>query len=382
MLIAFRGVQGLAAGMMMAVSFAIVVAAFPPLERGKAMGIFAIAIAVGLGLGPTLGGLIAENLSWRYVFLINVPIGIAAVIWGARVIPLGSRNPGQRLDIAGAATAFVFLTSLLLYANRGEAWGWVSTSSITLLAIAVLFGVLFIWIERRSEQPMLNLTIFRNRRFSFANLSALLSFMSLTAIVFLTPFYMVFILNYSILKVGLVMAAAPIATLAVAPTSGILSDRIGTRGLAFFGMAITAVGLYLLSGLDASSGAGDIIWRLCIAGGGMGMFQSPNNSAVMGSVPPWHLGIASGILAAMRNVGMVLGIAIAGAVLYNIAPVATSLRPGSFDPAGIQEFLDGLRWAFMSGAILAGLAAFTSLAATDGAAETPVGPPPGVPGNT
>jgi EmrB/QacA subfamily drug resistance transporter len=382
MLIAFRGVQGLAAGMMMAVSFAIVVAAFPPLERGKAMGIFAIAIAVGLGLGPTLGGLIAENLSWRYVFLINVPIGIAAVIWGARVIPLGSRNPGQRLDIAGAATAFVFLTSLLLYANRGEAWGWVSTSSITLLAIAVLFGVLFIWIERRSEQPMLNLTIFRNRRFSFANLSALLSFMSLTAIVFLTPFYMVFILNYSILKVGLVMAAAPIATLAVAPTSGILSDRIGTRGLAFFGMAITAVGLYLLSGLDASSGAGDIIWRLCIAGGGMGMFQSPNNSAVMGSVPPWHLGIASGILAAMRNVGMVLGIAIAGAVLYNIAPAATSLRPGSFDPAGIQEFLDGLRWAFMSGAILAGLAAFTSLAATDGAAETPVGPPPGVPGNT
>jgi hypothetical protein len=114
----------------------------------------------------------------------------------------------------------------------------------------------------------------------------------------------------------------------------------------------------------------------------MGMFQSPNNSAVMGSVPPWHLGIASGILAAMRNVGMVLGIAIAGAVLYNIAPAATTLRPGSLDPAGIQEFLDGLRWAFMSGAILAGLAALTSLAATDGAAETPVGPPPGVPGNT
>ncbi len=364
MLIAFRGVQGLAAGMMMAVSFAIVVAAFPPLERGKAMGIFGIAVAVGLGLGPTLGGLIAEHLSWRYVFLINVPIGIAAVIWGARIIPMGSTNPGQRLDIAGAATAFVSLTSLLLYANRGEAWGWGSTSSITLLAIALLFGALFIWIERRSEQPMLNLGLFKNRRFSFANLSALLSFMALTAVVFLTPFYMVFILNYGILKVGLVMAAAPIATLIVAPTSGILSDRIGTRGLAFCGMAITGVGLYLLSGLDASSSAGNIMWRLCLTGGGMGMFQSPNNSAVMGSVPPWHLGIASGILAAMRNIGMVLGIAIAGAVLYNIAPEATTLRPGSLDPAGIQNFLDGLRWAFIAGAILAGLSAIASLAAT------------------
>ena len=118
MLIAFRGVQGLAAGMMMAVGFAIVAAAFPPAERGKAMGIYAISIAVGLGLGPTLGGLIAEYSSWRYVFFINVPIGIAAVVWGARVIPKSSTNPGQRLDFAGAATAFVFLTSLLLYANR------------------------------------------------------------------------------------------------------------------------------------------------------------------------------------------------------------------------------------------------------------------------
>ena len=371
MLIAFRAVQGFAAGMMMAVGFAIVTAAFPPAERGKAMGIYAISIAVGLGLGPTLGGLIAEYLSWRYVFFINVPIGIAALLWGYRIIPRGSTNPGQRLDFAGAATAFVFLTTILLYANRGEGWGWLSPAGIGLLIVALGSGAVFIWIERRSAQPMLNLALFTNRRFSFASLSALLSFMSLSALIFLTPFYLAFALHYSILKVGLVMAVSPIATLFVAPLSGALSDRVGTRGLAVCGMIISALGLYLLSGLQESSDAFDVIWRICIVGAGMGMFQSPNNSAVMGSVPPWHLGISSGILAAMRNVGMVLGIAVAGAVLYNVAPIALSGHPGSFSPADIQEFLSGLRWAFISGAGIAGIAALTSLLAVDRQRQAP-----------
>jgi EmrB/QacA subfamily drug resistance transporter len=372
MLIVFRGVQGLAAGMMMAVGFAIVAAAFPPMERGKAMGIFAIAIAVGLGLGPTLGGLIAEYSDWRYVFFINVPIGIAAVIWGSRVIPQGATNPGQRLDFAGAATALVFLTSLLLFANRGQDWGWLSGSSIALIVVALLFGALFVWVERRADQPMLNLSLFSNRRFTFANSSALLSFMALYAVVFLTPFYLMFVLQYSILKVGLVMAASPVAVLFVAPLSGALSDRIGTRGFTAAGMIMAGLGLYLMSNLDSTSGVSDVIWRLCIVGA--------NNSAVMGSVPPWHLGIASGILAAMRNVGMVLGIAVTGAVLYNIAPVASSMHPGYFDPEGIREFLDGVRWAYVAGAGIAALAALTSLFARAGGAQPlPPGPPPGAP---
>lgn len=378
MLIVFRALQGLAAGMMMAVGFAIIAAAFPPLERGKAMGIFAIAIAVGLGLGPTLGGLIAENLSWRYVFFINVPIGIAAVLWGQRIIPKGAANPGQRLDWPGALLALAFLSSLLLYANRGQDWGWLSSSSIVLLVVAVVSGAAFVFVEKRSAQPMLNLALFNNQRFSFATLSALLSFMALFAVVFLTPFYLVFVLNYSILKVGLVMAASPVATLFIAPASGILSDRIGTRGLAFCGMAITALGLYFMSGLDSSAGAWDVIWRLIVAGAGMGMFQSPINSAVMGSVPPWHLGIASGILAAVRNVGMVLGLAVAGAVLYNVAPAAASLRPGDFSAADIREFMDGLRWAYISGLAMACLAALTSLLAVDRKGQALTGgPPPG-----
>jgi EmrB/QacA subfamily drug resistance transporter len=369
MLIAFRAIQGLAAGMTMAVGISIVTAAFPPAERGRAMGIYAISIAVGLGLGPTLGGVIAEYASWRYVFFINVPIGIAALLWGVRVIPRGDTHPGQRLDFAGALTAFIFLATLLLYANRGEDWGWTSPVPLTLLATAVVFAMLFFWIERTSAQPMLNLALFRSHQFSFASLSALLNFMALYALIFLTPFYLVYVLHYSILKVGLVMAISPLATIMVAPLSGMLSDRFGTRVFAVSGMAITALGLYLLSGLDASSNAWDVIWRLCVAGAGMGIFQSPNNSAIMGSVPPWHRGIAGGILAAMRTVGMVLGIAVAGAILYSLAPAAASAQPGSFSPSQIREFLEGLQWAYISGAGLAGMAALTSLLAVDRATQ-------------
>jgi len=187
--------------------------------------------------------------------------------------------------------------------------------------------------------------------------------MATYAFVFLTPFYLSIVLHYDILKIGLVMAASPVATLVVAPLSGALSDRIGTRPLAFCGMCLSAAGLILLSRLQASSNALDVAWRLAIAGAGAGLFGSPNNSAVMGSVPMVHLGIASGILAAMRNVGMVLGIAVAGAVLYSCAPVTHSMQTSAFGEAEVQEFLNGLRWAYMTGACIAGAAAITSLVA-------------------
>lgn len=375
MLIGFRALQGLTAGMLMSVGYAIITSAFPPFERGKAMGTYAIAIAAGLGLGPTLGGLIAHYLNWHYVFFINVPIGIAAVIWGYRVIPRSAARPGQKLDVVGALAALVFLGSLLLYADQGDHWGWISPVAIALLAIMALSGAFFFWTERTSAQPMLNLALFKNRRFSFGSVSAILSYMALYTLVFLTPFYLTFVLHFSMVKVGLVMIASPVATMVIAPLSGTMSDRIGTRVFAVVGMCVAATGLFFMSGLNASNDVWDVAWRLAIVGLGVGMFQSPNNSAVMGSVPPQHLGIASGILSAMRNVGMVLGIAVAGAVLYRFAPVAASAEPGSFSPAETQEFVSGLHWAFISGMALAATAAVTSLLAGGRTAQKAAGPP-------
>ncbi len=363
MLIVFRALQGLSAGMMMAVSFAIITSAFPPNERGKALGISAVAISVGLGLGPSLGGIIAENLSWRFVFFINAPIGITALFWCARILPESKIKAGQRLDFAGAAVSFVFLISILLFANRSEQWGWFSTGSVLLLSSAVVSCGIFLWIENVVEQPMLNLELFKNRVFTFANLSTLFSFMALFTLVFLTPFFLVFVMKYNMTRVGLVLASSPLATVFIAPLSGMLSDRIGTRGLAFSGMCICSIALFLLSRLDETAGTLQIIMHIIPIGLGTGMFQSPNNSTIMGNVPKSHLGITSGILASMRNVGMVFGIAVAGAVLYSASPVAAYKSPGSFDTIQMGDFLHGLQYAYKAGAVLAALSALTSLLA-------------------
>jgi len=364
MLISFRALQGVGAGMTMAVSFAIITSVFPPEERGKALGINAIAVAAGLAIGPTLGGVIAQHLGWRFVFFINVPIGIAALVWVLRVVPRGLTTSGLRLDLPGATTAFVSLLCLVLYANRGQSWGWSSSPALILLSMAIISGLLFVHIERRASQPMLNLGLLANRTFSLASLSSLINFMAQYAVVFITPFYLMSVLHFSVDKVGWVMTASPLAILCVAPASGAISDRIGTRLLAVCGTATASVALFLMSSLDASASPFDVMWRLALCGFGTALFQSPNNSAVMGSAPRTYLGVASGILATMRSVGMVLGIAVAGAVVYGFAPFATSQPPSSFTSVQCRQFLSAVQWTYVAGAVLAATASLTSIAAS------------------
>jgi len=362
-LIAFRAIQGLAAGMMMAVPYAIITASFPAAERGKALGINAISISAGLAIGPTLGGVITALVGWRFVFLINLPIGIAGLVWGRRVIPEQKRQPGT-IDLPGVATAFIALLSLLLFVNRIQRVGLRGVTGIMAL-VAVVAGISFVLIERRVTHPLLNLSLFRNLTFSFANLSALLNFMSQYVLVFLTPFYLQRVLHYAPNNVGLIMTSFPLAVMVIAFFSGSLSDRIGTRPLACLGAGICALALYLMSNLPVSASSGDVVWRLALFGLGTGIFQSPNNSAVMGSAPRVHFGTASGILATMRNVGMVLGIATGGAVLYAVAPFDI-LQKATLESSEAAAFLAGLRYAYLAGAILTGVAAATSLVRSSG----------------
>jgi EmrB/QacA subfamily drug resistance transporter len=363
-LLTFRAIQGLAAGMMMAVPYAIITASFPAAERGKALGINAISISAGLAIGPSLGGLVTSLLSWRFVFLINIPIGIAGLLWGHHVIPELKGQLGK-IDIPGVVTAFISLFSILLFVNRFQSLGLSYSTSIMLL-VAVLAGVGFLRIESRVTQPMLNLGLFRNVTFSFANVSALLNFMSQYVMVFLTPFYLQRVLHYAPNNVGLIMTSFPLAVMVVAPFSGSLSDRIGTRTLACLGAGISALSLILMSQLPASASSADVMWRLALFGLGTGIFQSPNNSAVMGSAPKPHLGVASGILATMRNVGMVLGIATGGAVLYAFAP-SHILQKATLESSEAAAFLSGLKYAYIAGGILTGVATITSLVRSKGA---------------
>jgi EmrB/QacA subfamily drug resistance transporter len=359
-LIAFRALQGLAAGMMMSVPYAIIVRAFPDVERGKALGVNAIMVALGLAIGPSLGGFIAAHLGWRFVFLINVPIGIAAAIWGSRVIPEEKGEPG-RLDIPGAVLAFLALLSLLLLVNRFHQWDFFSMGCAGTFALS---AVGFVFREKRTPQPMLRLSLFSNRLFSLGNFAALLNFMSQYILVFVTPFYLQRALHYAANEVGLVMTSFPVVVLAVAPFAGSLSDRIGSRFLSCAGAAICALSLVLLSQLLTPDGyqvtSLSVAWRLGLFGLGTGLFQSPNNSTVMGNASRPHLGIASGILATMRNMGMVLGIATAGAVLYSFVPAEILAQP-HLDASQTVAFISGLRYAYMTGGVLTGVASIISV---------------------
>ena len=346
--------------MFMAVGAAIVTNAFPPNERGKALGTFSTSIAIALAAGPTLGGFITEFISWRFVFFINVPIGLFAIIFGFKVIPRGTRREDQRLDWIGAIAAFIFLFTILLYLNRANSWGWGSPVSLFLVITSIVFLGVFIKIETSTEQPMLNLDLFRNQIFTMGNISLLLHFIVAFIMVFLIPFYLTMILSLPIYLVGMIMATYPLIMLVVAPLAGTISDYTGPRWLTCCGMLICATSLLLLSNLTETNTIMDVVWRLLVFSLGMSMFQSPNSSAVLGSVPKRYLGVASGILANMRNLGMVLGIALAGTIFFTVAPVALSKRYENFSTIEIEQLLSGFYWAYIAGALVAGLAIITS----------------------
>lgn len=357
-LIFFRAVQGLAAGMMMAVPFAIITAVFPSTERGKALGVNAISISAGLAIGPSLGGLITSLLGWRYAFLINIPIGLFGLYWAYRIIPDLKGEPGK-VDIVGAVTAFVFLFSFLLFVNLAQRSGC-NRFTDAILAFSIIVLALFLYLENRAPQPMLNLALFKNINFTFACLSALFNFMAQYVLVFLTPFYLQRVLHYGPGRVGLIMTAFPLAVMAVAPFSGSLSDRIGTTLLPVVGASTSALAVALMSMLPGTAHPPAVVWRLVLFGAGTGIFQSPNTSAAMGTVPRPYLGIASGVMATVRNVGMVLGIATAGAALYAFTSPRLLQSP-VMGAAETLRFLSGLQHTYLVGAALCFVAAIASL---------------------
>ena len=214
-----------------------------------------------------------------------------------------------------------------------------NSATLAILGVTILAALGFFYIETHAAQPMLNLELFKNIGFSLALLSALLNFISQYIMVFLTPFYLQRVLHYPADRIGLLMTFFPLAIIAVAPFSGALSDRIGTRVLASLGAAVCALALVAMGFLPTAVGLLAVGWRLALFGLGTGIFQSPNNSAVMGAVPRPYLGTASGILATVRNIGMALGIATGGLVLYTCVTPAIMAK-SSLD---VQETLSFLR---------------------------------------
>ncbi len=320
MLVISRGVQALGAAMLFANSPAILTKNFPPQQRGQALGMQAMMTYLGLTVGPSLGGWLAQVFGWRAVFYINVPIGLLAFSLSLAFIQ--ADKPGheqtERFDWLGAILFSAGLIALLLGLNQGHEWGWLSPAILGCGAAAAILLALFVALENRNPSPMLDFSLFRSRLFSASTISAILNYVALYCVVFLMPFYLIQGRGWTPGQAGLILTAQPIVMAVTAPLSGALSDRIGSRLLSTLGMAIMAAGLFLLSRLESGSPDGQILVSLAVTGLGPGMFISPNTSALLGAAPRQRQGIASGILATARNVGMVLGVGLAGAIFTSV----------------------------------------------------------------
>lgn len=319
LLIGFRALQGIGAAMIYSNSPAILTANFPVSQRGQALGLQATMTYLGLMAGPSLGGWLTTQFSWHAVFFINVPIGIIALLLSLRFIPADvPEMSAEPFDRMGAISFTGGLVALLLALNQGSEWGWTSTIVIGLILVAAVLLGTFIVVERRRPAPMLDLSLFTSRIFSASVASAVLNYVALYVVIFLLPFYLIEGRGLTTAQAGLILTAQPIVMVIAAPISGTLSDRIGSRVPGTLGMGILALGLFMLSRIHDDSSFSSIALALALAGLGTGIFISPNTSALLGSAPRHRQGIASGVLATARNVGMVLGVGLAGAVFTTL----------------------------------------------------------------
>ncbi len=324
-LIAFRAVQALGGAMIFANAPAILTKNFPAAQRGQVLGLQATMTYLGLTVGPSLGGWLTDLFGWRSVFFVNIPLALLAIWLSVRFIPDDtSRGYHEPFDVPGAAAFMAGLVFLLLGLNRGNAWGWTSLSILLLLGLAGVILTLFVAIERRTAHPMLDLALFGQRMFSAATGSAVLNYMCLNMMQFLLPFYLIQGRQISAGRAGLLFTAQPLVMAVAAPISGALSDRVGSRLPSTLGMAILSVGLFVTAQLGPQSSLWHVVLGLTVIGLGIGIFISPNSSALMGSAPQARQGIAAGILATARHLGMVLGIGLAGAILTTVQGQASS----------------------------------------------------------
>jgi EmrB/QacA subfamily drug resistance transporter len=325
-LILWRVIQGVGGAFLFANSAAIVTDAFPREQLGLAMGTNTMVAAVGLVIGPVLGGALVD-ISWHWVFWFNVPFGIAGSLWAAGVLhELVGSEEDHTFDVAGTITFLIGLTGLVFGISKGGMQGWDKPAVIAGLAAAVVLLPLFVLIERRVRAPMLDLTIFRNRLFSAASAAAFINGLARFALMFVFVFYFQGVQGNSPILAGIKLAPLAVGMLISSPLAGIWADKRGSRGLAVLGMVVTAIGLALMTLLERET----TFWAsgsyMFIVGIGSGMFNSPNTAAMMGVVKPHRRGIAAGARVLVQNTGAVISIAFVLAIVTSAVPTTVLFK--------------------------------------------------------
>jgi EmrB/QacA subfamily drug resistance transporter len=314
-LILFRILQAVGAAMSVACGPAIVTEAFPPEERGRGLGLLGVAVSLGFILGPTLGGFLLEWLSWRSIFYIRAPVALITLFMILFLLKKDHARPGRiRLDFKGAITSSVGMFCLVLGMSQISKFGFASLQVSFLIVLGLLSLLFFMLIERRVEEPLVDLSLFKNRVFSSATWSLFLTFVAVPGYILIMPFYLMHGVGLTASAAGFLMAVNAMTTIVVGPISGSLSDRFGPVRFSTIGAAATAAAFYLMRGFDLETQITTIVPILILLGVGVGCFQPSNNSIIMGAVTREHLGTASALIATQRQIGLSLGMALAGSL--------------------------------------------------------------------
>ncbi len=314
-LILFRALQAVGAAMSISCGTAIVTEAFPVAETGKGLGLLSMSVSIGFILGPILGGFLLAWLDWRSLFYIRIPAGTTVVIMAVMLLKKDSTRFGKvKLDLTGTIASSGGLFCLIFGISQVKEYGPTAPRVLLFMGAGLLILLLFIWVERRATDPIVDLSLFKNRVFLFAATSLFLFFVAAPPYVLIMPFYLMEGVGFDPMQTGLLLAVVSMVTIVSSPLSGALSDRIGRVWLSAFGAAATTAAFFLMLGFDLQTKVSTLIPVLILLGIGVGSFQPPNNSTIMGAVARERLGSASALIATQRQVGLSLGMALAGAI--------------------------------------------------------------------
>ncbi|WP_234118053.1 MFS transporter [Clostridium hydrogenum] len=351
-LVIARVIQAIGAAATMATNQGIITEVFPANERGRALGVLGTFVALGAMAGPPLGGMIVSAASWKYIFLINVPIGIIVFVLTIKIFPKSSKVIDEKLDGKGAALFTLSIVLLFGAVVEGQTVGYSNSYIIAALIVSVIAFIAFILVEKKTDEPLLYLKIFSNSLFSISIICAFTSFTAISASNIILPFYFQDTLKFSAAVTGFLMMVSPIVLSIVAPFSGYMSDKIGSEVLTLIGLSLTSVGLFLISSLTEKSSVAMLLMYIVIMTIGNGMFQSPNNSLVMSTVSKDKLGIAGSVNALVRNLGFVVGTSFATLILYNRMSHKVGYRVIDYIKGRDDVFIYGMKAVYICAGVL------------------------------
>jgi len=365
MLIAFRGLQGVGGSIMAALTLAMVSHYLPVESKGKGLGLVSTFMALGIALGPVVGGLLTQFLSWRWIFFVNVPICIIAIIMGLRYIPADSaadKKHSGGFDIPGAGLFFATVFCFLLALNNGSELGWTSMPIIVLFVLSVLFLISFFANERRRKAPMLSRGVVKNKSIIYENLAGFALMGAIGGAFLLMPFYFELVRGQSTSDTGFLLLSASVAVMVFGMLAGKMSDRLSARRLCIYGALVSVLAFLLLSSIDASTAIPLVLLFLFIMGVGFGTYLSPASNLILRHTPKEDEGVSTGLINTMRNLGYIVGLTIMESVFQLVVPNMHS------NP--IPDLVPGFQAAFMVGIALCLACVFLAFMAKDAAKST------------